>query len=381
MSPFSGVSIRTLRTLRKEGSTNQSEWNTPGKKRPRPSTVSKLDNFDVTAIRNKINEFYCVKKQVPTLRTLHAELKESIGFSGCCETLRKILHQNRFQFKRNKGELVRLHFLTKINFMKRQEGNLIVYLDETYVHQNYRPKKSRQGPSTFGVVEKISSGKRHIIVYAGSKQGFVPNSLLVFSTKSKAADYHDDMNSVIFLKWLREMLIPNLTEPSVIVMDNASYHVKQINKPPTMHSLKADIQKWLRENKIPYEEVGPVYAAEEILKQHGHEVLKLPPYHCDLNAIELIWNLAKRKLASRNLGLHGSETENLIRECFSMITPADWKKCTDHVINVEEKYKSKDNILDTELAPFIIQVRESDDESDDSLSGVEFLESYFDYDS
>lgn len=406
MSSFSGVSIRTLRTIKKEGSTNQGEWNTPGKKRPRPSTVSKLDNFDVTAIRNKINEFYCVKKQVPTLRTLHAELKESIGFSGCCETLRKILHQNGFQFKRNKEERSilmenfeisgwRQRFLRSIH-KKRQEGKLIVYLDETYVHQNYRPKKSWQGPSTSGVVEKISSGKRHIIVHAGSEQGFVPNSLLVFSTKSKAADYHDDMNSVNFLKWLREMLIPNLTEPSVIVMDNASYHVTQINKPPTMHSLKADIQKWLRENKIPYEEcykkeelmclveenrVGPVYAAEEILKQHGHEVLKLPPYHCDLNAIELIWSLAKRKVASRNLGLHGSETENLIRECFSMITPADWKKCTDHVINVEEKYKSKDNILDTELAPFIIQVRESDDESDDSLSGVEFLESDFDYDS
>lgn len=36
-----------------------------------------------------------------------------------------------------------------------------------------------------------------------------------------------------------EKLIPNLTEPSVIVMDNASYHVTQINKPPTIN--KADI--------------------------------------------------------------------------------------------------------------------------------------------
>ncbi|XP_061728124.1 uncharacterized protein LOC133533183 [Cydia pomonella] len=204
------------------------------------------------------------------------------------------------------------------------------------------------------------------------------------------------MNSSNFLKWLREMLIPNLSEPSIIVMDNASYHVTQINKPPTMHSLKADIQKWLRENNIPYEEcfkkeelmclveenkIGPIYAAEELLKQHGHEVLKLPPYHCDLNAIELIWSLTKRKIASRNVGLPGSDTENLIRECFAMITPEDWKKCTDHVINVERKYKSKDNITDTELAPFIIEVRESDNDSDSSLSGIEFLESDFDYES
>ncbi|XP_061717351.1 uncharacterized protein LOC133530573 [Cydia pomonella] len=406
VSTMTGVSIRTLRTIKKEGSINQGQWNTPGKKRPRPPTVSNLDNFDVSAIRNKINEFYCVKKQVPTLRALHADLKESIGFSGCCETLRKILHENGFEFKKNKEERSilmekfeisgwRQRFLRAIH-KKRQEGKKIVYLDETYVHQNYRPKKSWQGPSTSGLVEKISSGKRHIIVHAGSEQGFVPNALLVFSTKSKAADYHDDMNSSNFLKWLREMLIPNLSEPSIIVMDNASYHVTQINKPPTMHSLKADIQKWLRENNIPYEacfkkeelmclveenKIGPIYAAEELLKQHGHEVLKLPPYHCDLNAIELIWSLTKRKIASSNVGLPGSDTENLIRECFAMITPEDWKKCTDHVINVERKYKSKDNITDTELAPFIIEVRESDNDSDSSLSGIEFLESDFDYES
>ena len=105
------------------------------------------------------------------------------------------------------------------------------------------------------------------------------------------------MNRNNFMKWLREKLTPNLSQPSVIVMDNASYHVTQINKPPTMNDLKADIQKWLTENDINYEQfftkaelmclvnenkTTPVYEAVEYLKEHGHEVLKLPPYHCDL---------------------------------------------------------------------------------------------------
>lgn len=123
---------------------------------------------------------------------------------------------------------------------QRLEGKNIVYLDETYVHQNYKHKRSWQGPSTSGVVDKISRGKRHIIVHAGSEKGFVPNTLLVFSTKSKMADYHDDMNKNNFMKWLGDKLIPNLNEPSVIVIDNASYHVTQINKPPTTQNLKAD---------------------------------------------------------------------------------------------------------------------------------------------
>ena len=92
------------------------------------------------------------------------------------------------------------------------------------------------------------------VMLKGRFNCFVPNALLVFSTKPKMADYHDDMNKNNFLKWLEEKLIPNLMEPSVIIMDNASYHVTQINKPPTMHNLKADIQKWLSDNNITFDE-------------------------------------------------------------------------------------------------------------------------------
>lgn len=88
-------------------------------------------------------------------------------------------------------------------------------------------------------------------------------------------------------------------------MDNASYHTVQINKIPNTSTRKTDIQDWLRANHIMFEEnqtrsellvlvqkykPEPVYEADEMLKEHGHEVLRLPPYHCDLNPIELIWS-------------------------------------------------------------------------------------------
>jgi hypothetical protein len=101
---------------------------------------------------------------------------------------------------------------------------------------------------------KMFSGKRHIIVNAGSEEGFVPNLLLIYSTKSKSADYHDDMNEENFMKRLKEKLLPNVTRPSVIVMDNASNHVKQLSKPPTMSNNKTDIRKWLEENNIKFDE-------------------------------------------------------------------------------------------------------------------------------
>ena len=36
---------------------------------------------------------------------------------------------------------------------------------------------------------------------------------------------------------------------------------------------------------------------DNIAKKCGHEVILLPPYHCDLNAIELIWADEKNYVA------------------------------------------------------------------------------------
>ncbi|XP_063369365.1 uncharacterized protein LOC134657732 [Cydia amplana] len=282
-------------------------------------------------------------------------------------------------------------------YTKRQEGKPIIYLDETYVHLNYKTKKSWQGPSVKGVTENISAGKRYIVVHAGSDKGWVPNALLVFSTKSQAADYHHDMNAQNFTKWVKEKLIPNLHEPSVIVMDNAKYHVRQTNKPPTTQDLKATIQNWLTTNGIAFDPAAnkrqlmtlvntnkspACYETEEILKAHGHEVLKLPPYHCDLNAIELAWSMAKRTVAKRNLGIPAADMQNLITDCFLN----QWKRFTDHVINVEEEYRTKDRIAVDHINRFVIHVDdedesdENDSETDSFYEEVEYLDSEYELD-
>jgi hypothetical protein len=43
-------------------------------------------------------------------------------------------------------------------------------------------------------------GSRWIILDAGSQEGFIPNALLVFQSKS-TADYHEEMDGARFLKW------------------------------------------------------------------------------------------------------------------------------------------------------------------------------------
>ena len=91
-------------------------------------------------------------------------------------------------------------------------------------------------------------GKRLIITHIGSEDGFVEGGLNMFESK-KQGDYHKEMNADEFENWFREVL-NKLDDNSVIVMDNASYHSRKIERIPTAKCKKQDIFNWLREKNI-----------------------------------------------------------------------------------------------------------------------------------
>lgn len=214
----------------------------------------------------------------------------------------------------------RIEYLKKITDNRNLPEELrkeIVYLDESYVHQSYKLQKCWQSIDVSGVKHNVSKGKRYIIVHAGSEKGFIPNALLIFTGANKNADYHSEMNKSNFTKWVEQKLIPNLPPASIVVMDNAPYHSAMLNKAPTSATKVAEIKEWLVQNQIPFNETlkkpsllmlvkrhkpEPIFEIDELLGAHGHTVVRLPPYHCDLNPIELIWGIAKHKIAAQNVG-------------------------------------------------------------------------------
>ncbi|XP_048488416.1 uncharacterized protein LOC125491173 [Plutella xylostella] len=255
----------------------------------------------------------------------------------------------------------------------------VIYLDESYIHATYKLKKCWQSIDTHGVITDISKGKRWIIVHAGNEKGFVPNALLIFSGTNKQEDYHSEMNRHNFTKWITEKLIPNLKEPTIIVMDNAPYHSVVKNKAPTSASKVAEIKLWLLENNIPFDPATrkplllalvkkhkptPIYEIDELLGEHGHIVMRLPPYHCDLNPIELIWGQAKKAVASLNVG-GGKNIKELTEQAFEAITTEDWKNCCEHVKKIEKEYYDRGSVLYENIDDLVIRVgSESSDESD-----------------
>ena len=60
--------------------------------------------------------------------------------------------------------------------------------------------------------------------------------------------------------------------------------------------LRAQLLELARLNKPP-----STYTIDELLRSHGHEVLRLPPYHPDFNAIEMIWSQLKDMVRKNNL--------------------------------------------------------------------------------
>jgi transposase len=53
--------------------------------------------------------------------------------------------------------------------------------------------------------------------------GLIDGCDLVFLAKSKDGDYHQEMNSFVFLEWFENQLMPALKNPSLVVLDNVGH--------------------------------------------------------------------------------------------------------------------------------------------------------------
>ena len=65
-------------------------------------------------------------------------------------------------------------------------------------------------------------------------------------------------------------------------------------------------------------------------KASGHEVVRLPPYHCELNPIELAWSQVKCHIKETNGFFTLSAVKELTDEGFQ-VGVEWWKKLVEHV--------------------------------------------------
>ena len=277
----------------------------------------------------------------------------------------------------------------------RAQGMQIVYTDETWVNLNHKITKEWSHNHQNVLLDYCKEccyqfpegkGRRLILVDAGTEEGFVDGAEWLFMSRTGKADYHEEMNGECFQEWWKDRLIPNLTKPSLIIIDNAPYH--NIRTPssivPTSSSKKQDIINWLEGRglasadmnklqlleKVKLNAPPPRYIIEEIAEEKGHKVLRLPPRHPELNAIELIWAYLKSYVARKNSSGKEGEIRKLLKEA-KQSAPLDlWQKVVHHAKEQEQQYWEKEMADDGEVEQMVFTVNDddSDDDSEDDMN-------------
>ena len=126
-------------------------------------------------------------------------------------------------------------------------------------------------------------------------------------------DYHKAFSSANYIEWFKSYLLPNLLEPSLIILDKASYYkTKPIGTPNVSKLKKEDVLSFLKKESVVHDSNISCLEAKirmknwiqnsieleiiQLADENGHEVLFTPPHHSDLQPIELVWAKIKSSI-------------------------------------------------------------------------------------
>ena len=367
-----GISLASVKRILADYSKDPLLLERPPQTRGRPEHSIELNHESI--VRSYIREAN-IRGQYITLEGIRDFLTENSAEANFhISTLARTLDRwgftfgkgTRSQHLKEKDHVVaaRQRYLRRkrTNRLQNKSPRPEVYLDESYVNKNHSNDFiwyfDDDGP---WVQKPTGKGERLIIVNAITAQGWVPNAKLVFKATKKTGDYHGQMNFDVFRKWFTDMLLPNIPKNSLIIMDNAAYHnVLSSYSAPTATSKKSDIRSWLDANKVPcandslkaelvelLKKIGPepTFAIDEIAREKGHDVLRTPPYHPELQPIETCWGVVKNHVA-RNSNFTMANLISQLDSAFSRVTPETCVKIIEKIQKTEDKFWVDDATLD-----------------------------------
>lgn len=326
----------------------------PIRTRNKKCLFDQIDDLDRNALRQKVHSFW-LRKELPTIdKILHAVNEDPSLPDFKRTSLYSVIKKLDFVFTKRKRCSVLTEredlLLWRQNYLYdvrkyREEGRTVYYLDETWLTW----------------LNPTGKGKRLILLHIGSHKGFLDGGLLIFESKKNSADYHDEINGDKFHEWF-ESILPRLDPNSVIVMDNAPFHSVRTEKIPTSNTTKAEILSWLISKNVVIDrpmykpqllaKVREIkgqymsYVVDNMAKDAGHNVLRLPPYHCELNPIELAWAMVKGYVKQHNTTYEIDDVKVILNTAIERVTSVKWQNFLQHVKTEEDKMTEVDNNMD-----------------------------------
>jgi len=260
-------------------------------------------------------------------------------------------------------------YLRRKRANRKSDGTIIrpeVYLDETFINKNHSQRLTWYSDDDGPWVNKPSGvGRRLIVVHAMTRHGWVEGAELVFEAKKRTGDYHGQMNWSNFSTWFEGQLLPNIPAKSLIILDNAPYHnVLQDGVFPGKGGDKEQLRSWLTRNGYPWGKDMlksellklcmryaplPEFRLDLIARKHGHEVVRTPPYHPELQPIEICWAVVKNHMAN-NCDFTMQGLRSKLPEAFGKVTPSACESIMRDIFKQEDRYWLEDEKLDSAFA-------------------------------
>ena len=111
---------------------------------------------------------------------------------------------------------------------------------------------------------------------------------------------------------------------------------------------------------------------DQLANERGHQIIRLPCYHCQYNPIELVWAQVKREVAKKDSTFTLTDVDRLMSEELYNVTQAQWASGVRHAGKHQGDDFLKEIDRDTILEPIIINLQETDsdnEETDESDGG------------
>lgn len=310
------------------------------------------------------------------------KLKKNLALSVTVRQVQRLLHQLGYKWKRKRcmGRMTKEQraqrtrsFIIQLSAALKEEelgSAIIVYVDESYIHCSHQFQycwSMASDPQGHHIKAAPGKGKRLIILHAMTKDGLLhfhspgrnaqpltndvhesyPSCEFIFEAALDSEDYHKNMNSTVFMQWVRNRLMPTFQRKyghrmkMILVLDNARYHhprhpdwvsPNQMNKEqlaawiasnprgengitiqrdgrdkyfgrsalfqhggryaPTVAELRA----WVKADLLANPDTNRNLLQKEF-DAHGHQTIYTPPYECETQPIELLWAYVKNYVA------------------------------------------------------------------------------------
>lgn len=377
-----GIGINSIRNTLIEYK-NRGTVSAPKLTKRRLTFKEKINEYHKNAIRRKVHEFY-FNNELPTFNkvlqavnadenlpnfkrsTFYALLKKELNFTHTIQYRNLIEKDDIIIWRRNYLRAIKRY---------REEGRQIYYLNETWIISNdvtnrdwmdKTVESNNEDAFFLGLTtESVKSSKKGeqliAALHIGSAAGFVPGGLLYFESKKYIGDQHNKMDGNMFLKWFKNIL-PSLDDNAVIVMDNASCRSMKLEQLPNATWKKPEIIKWLEdkgkevsEDMVKAELLQIValqkdrfdkYIIDEVAKQDNKTILRLPPYHCELNPIEMVWSMVKEYIKSNNTTFKIKDVKLLLEQGVNQVTAEHWSNFIRQTRDQEKRMWEIDYLID-----------------------------------